>query len=91
MFNNVITSGIVVLIVVLVFVIIKTIFQNIFLNKIANKSYAQLREKIAQEQLKLQINNERILLVEELHITIFNRVFKIARDIILVQKLIFDK
>lgn len=55
-----------------------------------NKTCDVLQENILHEHFKLQNNNEKILLLEDLHKTLFNRLFKLARDIIFLQKLIFE-
>ena len=60
------------------------------LKKAANHSIIILKENIKHEHLKLQNNNDKVLLVEDLHKSLFNRLFKITRDIILMQKLIFE-
>ena len=90
MFSNLFTFGIYSLVFVLVFCIVKTIIHTISKKKQKNDTCFQLQERIMIAQLMLQNNNEKIQLVEYLQKTLFNRFFKITRDIILMQKLIFE-
>lgn len=90
MFNNLFILGIYLLVLVVVFCIIKVVFYLISEKKTENKTYFQLQKNIIQAQSKLQTNHEKVQILEELHTTLFNRYFKITRDIILMQKLIFE-
>lgn len=90
MFNNLFILGIYLLVLVVVFCIIKLVFYLISEKKMENKTYFQLQKNIIQAQSKLQTNYEKVQILEELHATLFNRYFKITRDIILMQKLIFE-
>ncbi len=90
MFNNLFILGIYLLVLVVVFCIIKVVFYLISEKKTENKTYFQLQKNIIQAQSKLQTNHEKVQILEELHTTLINRYFKITRDIILMQKLIFE-
>lgn len=90
MFNNLFILGIYLLVLVVVFCIIKVVFYLISEKKMNSKICFQLQKNIIQAQSKLQTNHEKVQILEELHTTLFNRYFKITRDIILMQKLIFE-
>jgi flagellar biosynthesis/type III secretory pathway M-ring protein FliF/YscJ len=80
-----------ILVFILMFFVVKTVFQNMILKKAMIESSFSLEEKLIKEQVKLANNKEKLLLVEALHETLFDSLFKITRDIILMQKLIFEK
>lgn len=61
-----------------------------YLRKSVNYSSLILQKNIFDENLKLQTTKEKLLLVEDLNKTIFSRLFKVTRDIIVMQKLIFE-
>lgn len=90
LFNNLFTFAIYLLVLISVSVIIKIIFQTITENKIENNKYVLWEERIASEQLKLKQINYKIELLNQLQESLLNRFFKITRDIILMQKLIFE-
>ncbi len=90
MFNNLFILGIYLLVLVVVFCIIKVVFYLISEKKMNSKICFQLQKNIIQAQSKLQTNHEKVQILEELHTTLINRYFKITRDIILMQKLIFE-
>jgi cytochrome c biogenesis protein ResB len=90
MINNLFTIVIYLLLIVLVYCLIKTVFHLITEKKMDSETYFQLQENIIKAQHTLQDNKEKIKILEELHTTLFNRCFKITRDIILMQKLIFE-
>ena len=90
MFSNPYTLAIYLLVLVFIFLIIKVIIRTVYLKRIVNKSYMALQKNIDREQYRLQRNSGKIQLLEDLHKTLFNRLFKITRDIILLQKLIFE-
>ena len=90
MFSHLFTFGIYLVVLVLIFFIVKTVFVTISLKKMAYKTYGVLQENISQEHFKFQNNSEKMLLAEDLYKTLFYRFFKITRDIISMQKLIFE-
>lgn len=77
-------------VLVLMIYVVKTIYDTSHLKKTINNNFIVLQKKILHENAKLEKNREKLLLVEDLHQTLFNRLFKITRDIILLQKLIFE-
>ena len=78
------------LVSLLLMCIAKTIFHTKLLKKSINKNYRVLQENLFYENYKLEKNCEKLQLVEDLHKTLFNSLFKITRDTILMQKLIFE-
>jgi len=89
-FNYVFIWVIYALVFVLVLFVIKTIFQNKYLKKAAIKSELILQENLFQESNKLEKAKQKLLLVEDLHHTLFKRFFKITEDILLMQKFMFE-
>lgn len=89
-FNYICIWVIYLLVFILMLFIIKTIFKTLHLKYVATKNYLVLEENFQLEYKKLEYNNHKVQLLEDLHQTLFNRLFKITRDIILMQKLIFE-
>lgn len=78
------------LVFVLVLFVIKAVFQNKYLKKTAIKSELILQENLFQESNKLEKTKQKLLLVEDLHHTLFKRFLKITEDILLMQQFIFE-
>lgn len=89
-FNYLFIWAIYALVFVLTLFVIKAVFQTTHLKKTANKNYLILEENLLQENSKLEGAKQKVLLIEELHKTLFNRLFKITTDVILMQKFIFE-
>ena len=90
MLNNLFIAFIYLVVLVLLFCLIKTVYCSVSNQKMHRKICFQLQEGLIQAQNKLQTNNEKIQILEDLQTTLFNRFFKITREIILMQKLIFE-
>lgn len=89
---NLIFSAIIFLmIVVLLSCIIKTVLDTKHFNVEAKNSYSNLLESLQNSKKENKIINNKIVLVEGLYKTLFNRLFKINTELILAQKLFFDK
>ena len=80
-----------VLISILIGFIIKVYIDTIGINKKGELEYLKLVNHFTLENEKLQISNQKIILVEDLNKSLFNRIFKIAKDLLSLQKLIFEK
>lgn len=90
-FNLLFNSILILLIVVLILFIIKSFLNIIYINKVGKKNLVLLENEYKIEAAKLKINNQKILLLDRFYNTLFNRLFKITHDFILIQKLIFNK
>lgn len=77
------------LLAVLICFIIKIWCNTLFLKKRAYIRYLALKENIQKEERKYDVYTEKVLLIDELHNTLFNRLLQITKDFILIQKLIF--
>lgn len=69
---------------------IKTYTEIRRINKIAKQKYSRLESDFAYEEKKHEINSQKIILLDELSKNLFNRLFKITRDILLMQKIIIN-
>ncbi|MDP5157040.1 MAG: hypothetical protein NWQ07_00505 [Flaviramulus sp.] len=56
----------------------------------ANKSLITLNNNVKNEAIKFEKNRDKLQLVDDLHSSLFDRLFKITKDVILVQKFIFE-
>lgn len=90
MFNYLFVRAIYTLVLILILFVIKTVVHGISLKKTWDENCIVLQKNLVTEQIKLDNNKEKLQLVEDLHKTLFNRLFKITRDIIIMQKLIFE-
>ena len=81
---------IIVLIGVLGFFNIKTYIDTIRSTKKSKQTYSKLVSDFVNEEKKHEINSQNLILLDELHNDLFNRLFKITRDILLMQKMIWN-
>jgi len=79
------------LISVLLLFIIKSFIKTNVINKRGKNNLVVLDNKYRLELEKCKLNNQNILLLDDLYVSLFSRVFKITQDLILIQKIIFDK
>lgn len=79
---------IIILIGVLIFFNIKTYIDTIQSTKNSKQSYSKLVSDFVNEEKKHEINSRSLILLDELHNNLFERLFKITRDILLTQKII---
>jgi len=79
------------LVFLLLFCIIKVILDTKRLNNKEKNNCLNLQKALQISNRESEIINNKILLVEGLYKMLFNRVFKITREIVLLQKLIFEK
>ncbi len=86
-FNITITS----VIFILVLFIIKFFLAINHINKNGKKILINLENKYKIEKAKHIINHQKILLFDDFHSTLPNRLFKVIQELILIQKFIFDK
>ncbi|ALJ06085.1 hypothetical protein APS56_13505 [Pseudalgibacter alginicilyticus] len=85
-------SGVIyLLILILSFFIARISFNILQLNNMVEKRCVSLKREIYEEAQKHQFYANQILLIEDLNESLFNRVFQITKDFILMQKLIFGK
>lgn len=73
------------------FFIFRSIFKIQTLNNEASKQFMDLEAKLKKENKKLLLNNKKVLLLDDLNQRLITSILKISRDLILLQKLIFDK
>lgn len=90
MFNSLFTTAIFILVFVLIISIIRTVFQILTEKNKQSDIYSSLETHLTTERFKLEKNNEKIKLLNQLHETLFNSFFAITKDIILLQKFIFE-
>jgi hypothetical protein len=69
----------------LVFIIV-TYVQTIKLIKLGEKNHLILKEHLSTEEKKSQINSEYILMLDNLNQTMYNSLFRINREIIMLYK-----
>jgi hypothetical protein len=79
------------LVIVLVLSLFKVCLDTMCLNKLAQNSYLSLRENIQKEEQKQRFYSDQLLLIDELNKSLYNRIFQISKDFILMQKVIFGK
>lgn len=90
-FNLVFSVGIYLLILVLLICIIKVILDMQRLHIKGKNSYSGLQKALQISKEKNKIINSKILLVEGLCNTLFNRLIKINTELILIHKLFFNE
>lgn len=76
--------------IMLVIFCVKVLFKSIALKRLAKEKDKLLQETLISENLKFKRNNENILMIDNLNNILFNRIFKITQDVLLVQKFIFE-
>lgn len=81
---------IIVLIGVLGFFNIKTYIDTIWSTKKSKQTYSKLVSDFVNEEKRHEVNSQNLILLDELHNDLFNRLFKITRDILLMQKTIWN-
>lgn len=89
-FNVLFNITVIILIIVLLVFIIKVYLntqKDIF---IANKQFENITDLIKAETLKNKLTSQKIILINDLHNSLFKRFFKITKEILLLQKLIFE-
>ena len=89
--NSLFTIVIFLLVSILVFFSIKVYIDTLVVEKKGNFEYLKLKDAFTIETKRNQINQQKISLVDELNESLFSRLFKIAKDLLSLQKLIFDK
>jgi hypothetical protein len=85
------TSAIYLLVFILSFFSIKTCLEIASFGKMAQKRNLTFEENIKDEKEKLGVFNEQVLLIDSLNASLFDRLFQICKDFILLQKFIFEK
>jgi len=89
--NLVFSAVVYLLIFMLSFYIIKIILDIQRINIKGKHKYLNLQKILQISKEKNRIINNKMVLVEGLYETLFNRLFKINTELILIQKLFFDK
>jgi N-acetylneuraminic acid mutarotase len=84
--NSLFTAVIYFLISILIICIVKVYMNTFSLNKKSELEYLKLVNHFTLEKEKHKINNQKILLIEGLNKSLFNRLFKIINELILLQK-----
>lgn len=89
---NLLFSAVIYLLILVVLIyIIKAIIDLKDLNVKGTYNYLKFKNKLRVLKEENKIINNKIVLVEALYETLFNRLFKINSELILIQKLFFDK
>ncbi len=78
------------LIVVLILISVKMVVNNLNLNKLADIYYENLSKKLKAERKLFEKNSQKIILIDDLNEALFKRLFKITKELLFVQKLIFN-
>ena len=81
---------VVVLIGVLVYLNFKAYIDTIRSTKHFKQTYSKLASDFLNEEKKQVINSQNLILLDEIHDDLFKRLFKITRDILLMQKTILN-
>ena len=71
--------------------IIKAIFTTRSIQEQGVQNYSVIKEHYAIENSKIKKNTEQLILVNRFQETIVLRLFEITKELLLAQKLIFDK
>ena len=79
------------LLVVLLAFVVKAYLDTQLIKENKNRNYLVLQEQLLIEKEKCNVNTEKLRLADNLQNSLFTRLFKITKEIILLQKLIFDK
>ncbi len=88
--NTILIYTIYLLALALFILVIALLFNINFIKQKSTEAHIALEQNLALEIGKMNINKEKLSLAEDLNKTLINRFFKITRDIVLLQKLIFD-
>lgn len=89
-FNLFFNLLILVLIGFFLFLNIKTYNQTLRISEISKQKYLDLKCDFVYEEKMSKINTQNIVLLDELDKSLFERLFKITQDILLIQKIILD-
>lgn len=79
------------LIAISLVIIIKTILNTESDKKLGHGIQASIQYHLTLEHAKLKNNNDKIRILEEFNESFLNRLFKITKDIILIQKIILSE
>ncbi|GAA4893003.1 hypothetical protein GCM10023311_16820 [Flaviramulus aquimarinus] len=79
------------LLAVLLAFIVKAYWDTQAIKENAFRNHLLLEEQLVLENNKSKMNIEKLYLSDNLQKSVFKRLFKITKDILLLQKLIFDK
>lgn len=77
-------------ILILIFFVAKVMLEMLSSKRIAFKTYSALHEYYLSENALFLKNKKKLQLIDDFHKTLFNRLFKITSDLLLMQKLIFE-
>ena len=78
-------------IVVSVAFVVKAYLDTQTIKENTYKNYLLLQEQFVLEKSKSKVNIEKLQLADNLYGLLFKRLFKITKEFLLLQKLIFDK
>ncbi|WP_338357294.1 hypothetical protein [Yeosuana marina] len=79
-----------VLIVFLIGVSVKKVINNMTFNKLSDRNYRILSDNLKFEMESFQKNSQKIIVIDDLNETLFKRLFTITKELLFLQKLIFD-
>ncbi len=79
-----------VLIVFLIGVSVKKVINNMTFNKLSDRNYRILSDNLKFEMESFQKNSQKITVFDDLNKTLFKRLFTITKELLFLQKLIFD-
>lgn len=83
--------GLILLIGIVIIYSLKSVFDTSVLIKNQQQRLTVLKSRYKEEKLKSLLNNERMILMNDLNKTLFGNVLKITRELLLVQKIMFNK
>ncbi len=78
------------LIAVLILISVKMVVNNLNLNKLADVYCKNLSKNLKAERKLFEKNSQKIILIDDLNEALFKRLFKITKELLFVQKLIFN-
>lgn len=79
------------LIIVLLLLSIRTLFATIWENKTFQENFMSLQEKLVLEQLKQEQVIQKNAYLENYNIALLNKLFEIAKELLLTKKIIFEE
>tara|TARA_R110002049_G_scaffold134016_3_gene293420 strand:- start:3243 stop:3518 length:276 start_codon:yes stop_codon:yes gene_type:complete len=85
-FNVFFSISIYIVLCILVGFSIKVYINTIILNKNFKKQYLKLKEAFKIENDKNDVIKQQLLLVDNLYESLFNRLFRITKELLLIQK-----
>tara|TARA_R110002050_G_scaffold273113_1_gene417042 strand:- start:32873 stop:33148 length:276 start_codon:yes stop_codon:yes gene_type:complete len=85
-FNVFFSISIYIVLCILVGFSIKVYINTIILNKNFKKQYLKLKEVFKIENDKNDVIKQQLLLVDNLYESLFNRLFRITKELLLIQK-----